>query len=80
MFLFHISVNFRSIATMEADDSAAKANASEETKENTVAANPTSSHKSKSPLDKLSKEELLTKCRNLIAIAQKAKTAKDGRL
>lgn len=29
-------------------------------------------------LDKLSKEELVAKCRHLLAIAQKAKTAKDG--
>jgi len=34
--------------------------------------------KPKSPLDKLSKEELLTKYKNLMAIAQKAKGAKDG--
>ena len=34
--------------------------------------------KPRNPLDKLSKDELLTKCRNLIAIAQKAKSAKDG--
>ena len=30
-------------------------------------------------LEKLSKEELIVKCRNLLAIAQKAKTAKDGK-
>ncbi|XP_047740894.1 GRIP and coiled-coil domain-containing protein 2 [Hyalella azteca] len=33
--------------------------------------------KPRNPLDKLSKEELLTKCKNLIVIAQKAKAAKD---
>lgn len=37
-----------------------------------------SKSQSRSPLEKLSKEELLTKYRNLIIIAQKAKSAKDG--
>jgi hypothetical protein len=31
-------------------------------------------------LESLSKEELLTKCKNLLALAQKAKLAKDGEL
>ena len=30
------------------------------------------------PLDNLSKEDLLVKCRNLIVISKKAKAAKDG--
>lgn len=29
-------------------------------------------------LDELSKEELITKCKNLLVIAKKAKAAKDG--
>lgn len=31
-------------------------------------------------LDDLTREELITKCRNLLAIAKKAKAAKDGEL
>ncbi len=31
-------------------------------------------------LESLSKEELLSKCKNLLALAQKAKLAKDGEL
>ena len=33
----------------------------------------------KAPLDDLSKEELLSKCKNLLKLAQHAKSAKDGR-
>jgi len=34
----------------------------------------------KAPLDSLSKEELVVKCRNLLQLAQRAKQAKDGEL
>lgn len=30
-------------------------------------------------LEKLTREELVTKCRNLLALAQRAKAAKDGK-
>ena len=33
----------------------------------------------KAPLDGLSKDELLSKCKNLLKLAQHAKSAKDGR-
>ena len=33
----------------------------------------------KKPLQELSKEELIQKCKNLLALAQKAKSAKDGK-
>lgn len=34
----------------------------------------------KNPFDDLSKEELITKCKGLLAIAQKAKQAKSGKV
>ena len=36
------------------------------------------SKKSPAPLDSLTKEELVTRCKSLLQLAQKAKVAKDG--